>query len=89
MGQKGNNMPNDPFRYLGPDGKRNDLDEPEHAESNRPTIKDCKFFKSSVSDGRLRLVAFGKDQSLEMRLTHQQATALNIFLNRRLLETWE
>ena len=82
-------MSHDPFKYLGPDGKRNDLDEPEHAESNRPTIKECKFFRSSVSDGQLRLLAFGENQSLEMRLTHQQATALNIFLNRRLLETWE
>ena len=82
-------MSHDPFRYLGNDGRRNDLDEPEHAESNRPTIKDCKFFKSSVSDGRLRLIAFGKNQSLEMRLTHEQATALNVFLNRRLLEDWE
>ena len=82
-------MPNDPFKYLAQDGRRNDLDEPEHAESNRPTIKECKFFRSSVSDGQLRLLAFGENQSLEMRLTHQQATALNIFLNRRLLETWE
>ena len=81
-------MSNDPFRYLAPDGRRNDLDEPDHTESNRPTIKDVKFFKSSVSDGQLRLIAFGKYQSLEMRLTHQQATALNIFLNRRLLEDW-
>lgn len=82
-------MSTDPFRFLAPDGRRNDLDQPEHAESNRPTIRDAKFFKSSVSNGRLRLIAFGKDQSLEMRLTHQQATALNIFLNRRLLENWE
>lgn len=82
-------MPHDPFQYLAPDGRRNDLEEPEHTESNRPTIKDCKFFKSSVSDGQLRLIAFGRNQSLEMRLTHQQATALNIFLNRRLLEDWE
>ena len=82
-------MSHDPFRFLAPDGRRNDLDEPEHAESNRPTIRDTKFFKSSVSDGRLRLIAFGKDQSLEMRLTHQQATALNVFLNRRLTEDWE
>lgn len=81
-------MSHDPFRFLAQDGRRNDLDESEHAESNRPTIKDCKFFKSSVSDGRLRLIAFGKDQSLEIRLTHQQATALNVFLNRRLLEDW-
>lgn len=82
-------MANDPFRYLGPDGRRNDLDEPEHAESNRPTIKDVKFFKASVSNGRMRLIGFGKYQSLEMRLTHEQATALNVFLNRRLLEDWE
>ena len=82
-------MSTDPFRFLGPDGKRNDLDEHDTAESKRPTIKDCKFFKSSISDGRLRLIAFGKDQSLEMRLTHQQATALNVFLNRRLTEDWE
>jgi len=82
-------MSHDPFRFLAPDGRRNDLDEPEHTESKRPTIKDCTHFKASVSNGRLRLIAFGKDQSLEMRLTHQQATALNVFLNRRLLEDWE
>ena len=82
-------MSNDPFRFLAPDGRRNDLDEPEHTESNRPTIKECTHFKASVSNGRMRLIGFGKYQSLEMRLTHEQATALNIFLNRRLLETWE